>query len=291
MRIKMLRPVRHIGRWWNLEKDKEYEIDEGDASFLIQEGYAEQAGSKPAQKLENRAKPSSLTPQKLGTLTALNRFQGLVDNDYIEIFAPAGHGKSRLLAHTALEAKRAGKKVVYLDCEHSLPERIEKELGDSYRRLDFMNLDRIIDAIANLPKGYDLVCYDSVGFPVLIKFVKMSMRERGDAIQKTILLRGYLKHYAETNKALAIGTNQPVSELYGMSHELEDLEKRPPVGGKSIHIAKAVLRMEIIRQIENRESVFGLLAFEVQDMPFNRKIAEFSISGEKSNEKTELRWL
>lgn len=218
------------------------------------------------------------TPEaKPAPRTAYDRLVELFGNDYIEIFAPAGHGKSRLLAHVALEARRAGRKVLFLDCEHSLPGRVERELGDGYRRLDFMNLDGIIGQIAGLPKGLDLVCYDSVGFPVLIKFVSMSLRERGDAIAKTILLRGHLKHYAETNGALALGANQPVSELYGMTHELGDLEHRPPVGGKSIHIAKAVLRMGVERQTE-RESVFELRAFECQDLPFNKLLATFTVS-------------
>jgi RecA/RadA recombinase len=120
--------------------------------------------------------------------------------DYLEFFGNAGHGKSRLLAHIAIEAKRAGKKVLFLDCEHSVSDRIKKELGDGYRRIGFMNLEKIIEAIATVPKGYDLICFDSIGFPVLIRYAEMDMRQRGDAILKTILLRGHLKNYAETNK-------------------------------------------------------------------------------------------
>ena len=209
---------------------------------------------------------------------AIERLAELFGRDYIEIFGPAGHGKSRLLSFMALEAKRAGKRVLYLDCERSLPSRIERELGDCYRPLDFMDLDRIIDAVAALPRGLDAVFFDSIGFPVLIRFVRMSLRERGDAIAKTILLRGYLKHYAERNGAVAVAANQPVSELYGLTHELASPERRPPVGGKSVHVAKAVLRMAVARQTEE-ESVFELRAFECQDLPFNKLIAVFTVGG------------
>ena len=235
-------------------------------------------GDNLERKDGNLVKEASPSEQK----TAFERLVELVGYDYIEVFAPAGYGKSRLLAHIALETKRTGKKVLYLDCEHSLSKHIEKELGESYQRLDFMNLDKIIDKIATLPKGLSAVFYDSVGFPIMIQFVKMNLHERGNAIAKTILLRGYLKHYAEVNNALAIATNQPVSELYVMSHELDDIEHRPPVGGKSIHIAKAVLRMAISRQTAN-ESIFELRAFECQDLPFNKLLATFTINeaGEK----------
>jgi len=236
-----------------------------------------------ATYLEHREPVIELPPKKEGEkpkATSYAKLMELADGgDYLEIFAPAGHGKSRFLAHTTLEAKKAGKRVLFLDSEHSIPRRIQKALGDSYKRLDFMNLDAIINAVANLPEGLDLICYDSIGFPVLIKFVQMSLRERGDAIAKTILLRGHLKHYAEINGALALGTNQPVSELYGMSHELENIEERPPVGGKSIHVAKGVIRMDIGHRAEN-VSTFGLRAFEMQDLPFNKLLAVFTISGE-----------
>lgn len=218
--------------------------------------------------------------------TAFDKLMELSDGgDYLEMFGGAGHGKSRLLAHISLEAKKAGKRVIFLDCEHSLPKRIQIALGDSYKRLGFMDLDKIINEIAKLADGYNLICYDSVGFPVLINFADMRMRERGDAIMKTVLLRGYLKDYAEVNKALALGTNQPKSELWGAGRNIEskDLEEMtPPVGGKSIHVAKAVIRMSIERQTET-ETMFGLRAFECQDMPFNKLLATFTISeqGEK----------
>lgn len=205
--------------------------------------------------------------------------------DYLELFASAGHGKSRFLAFIALEVIRAGKRVIFLDCEHSLPKRIQKELGSSYKRLDFMDLDSLVDEVAKLPEGLDLICFDSIGFPVLISYAKMNMKQRGDALLKTILLRGYMKHYAENFDVLALGANQPKSELWGASHDVktEDLEeKTPPVGGKSIHIAKGVIRMSVESKKEG-ESVFGLRAFECQDQSFNKLLAKFTITdqGEK----------
>jgi len=281
--IDLKRAVRVRGEFYPAKQYRvPEELDEGLASWFINKGMAEEVAVEIIEPERKAEEPKPAPKEKIG----LERLKELVGNDYIEVFAPAGHGKSRLLAHLALEAIRAGKKVIYLDCEHSLPLRIQRELGKAYQRLDFMNLDGIINAIATLPKGYDLICYDSLGFPVLIKFVQMNLRERGDAIAKTILLRGHLKHYAGRNGALAIAANQPVSELWGISHPEESEEHRPPVGGKSIHIAKAVLRMDIAIR-NDKSSVFELRAFECQDMPFNRLRATFTI--DEKGERLEWR--
>lgn len=227
---------------------------------------------EPKEKPKTEQKPKA---------TSYDKLMELADGgDYLEFFGSAGRGKSRFLAHVALEAKRAGLKVKFMDCEHSISNRIKKELGDSYQRLGFMDFDKLLDVFANLPKGYDLILFDSLGFPVLIKYAMMKFRQRGDAILKTILLRGYLKDYAETNHVLSLGANQPKSELWGASHGIEagELEEKlGPVGGKSIHVAKGVIRMSIERQDE-RETVFGLRAFECQDIAFNKLLATFTIS-------------
>lgn len=261
------------------------ELDEGLANWFIEKGMAEEIDVEVIELGEGPKAPgmgSPIEPNRAKKILALDKFKELVGNDYVELFAPAGHGKSRLLAYIAIEAMKAGKKVLYLDCEHSLPKRIEDQLGKFYQQLDFMNLEGIINTIAAIPKGYDLVCYDSMGFPILIKFIQLNLRERGDAIAKTILLRGHLKQYAERNNALTLATNQPVSELVGMDYtnktEREQAIKyRDPVGGKSIHIAKAVIRMDIASQTST-ESVFELRAFECQDLPFDKLIATFTIN-------------
>ncbi|GAG95986.1 unnamed protein product, partial [marine sediment metagenome] len=237
----------------------------------------------PPPKSEERPMPPKPKVEQKPKATAYEKLMELADGgDYLEIFGSAGHGKSRFLSHVALEAKRAGLKVKFMDCEHSISNRIKKELGDSYQRLGFMDFDKLLDVFANLPKGYDLILFDSLGFPVLIKYAMMKFRQRGDAILKTILLRGYLKDYAETNHVLSLGANQPKSELWGASHgvEAENLEEKlGPVGGKSIHVAKGVIRMSIEDRTEEK-TVFGLRAFECQDLPFNKLIATFTISGE-----------
>lgn len=257
------------------------------ATFLpeAQEAKVVVPSQKPEQKPAPR--PAATEVKPASKTVNYDKLLELADGgDYLELFASAGHGKSRFLAFIALEVIRAGKRVIFLDCEHSLPKRIQKELGDSYKRLDFMDLDGLVAEVANLPLGLDLICFDSIGFPVLISYAKMNMKERGDALLKTILLRGYMKHYAENYDVLALGANQPKSELWGASHDVKtkDLEeKTPPVGGKSIHIAKGVIRMSVESKKEGGESVFGLRAFECQDQPFNKLLAKFTIDdkGEK----------
>lgn len=285
MRIRMLKPVRHIGDHWNLEKDKEYEIDSGDGNALVKEGYAELVDFKPTQKSETRTELPSPTPQKTETLTALNRLHGLVGNDLVEVFGDFGTGKSRLVGHIALEAQANGKNVLYLDNENSLPEKVRGKL-QNYKYTG-INLDNIISMIAGMKDGYDLVCLDSIGFPVLIDYVRLSLREQLKAIQKMILLRGYLKDYAIRNKGMAIATNQPVSE-YSIA-ELPKHEKEnailEPFGGKGAFISKLLLRTETMQRGETTR--IAVRTFKARDLPFDKQIAEFVIT----SDKTELRWL
>lgn len=213
---------------------------------------------------------------------AYERLVELFENDYVEVFGPAGSGKSRILAHVAIEAKQAGKKVYFLDCERSLPSHIRDALGNSYHKTDFMDLQKVIDDLANIPKGTELICFDSLGFPLLVRAAQMTMRERGDAYFKSYLIRGWLKKHAEDNKGLSLGANQPVSELWEATKDEEEVALvrgiRPPTGGKSIHVAKATLRMVPVERSENR-SVFEIRTYECQDMPFDKLLAVFTIDG------------
>lgn len=228
-----------------------------------------------AQKFKKEGIP---TPQK----TAFDKLLELVGSDLIEIFGDYGTGKSRLVGHIALEAQEAGKEVLYLDDENSLPRSIIAKLNYQYVGI---NLDKIIERVASIEDHYDLVCLDSIGFPVLIDYVRLSLREQLRAIQKMILLRGYLKDYAIRNKGLAIVTNQPQSEYAYASGKVEEHEPLNPFGGKGAFISKLLLRTNIISR--GASTKIGIRTFKARDMPFDKQIAEFVIS----NDKTELRWL
>jgi RecA/RadA recombinase len=222
-------------------------------------------------------------PIPISKKIAFDKLSELVGNDLIEVFGDAGSGKSRLVGHIAIEAQEAGKRVLFLDNENSLPKPIAARLKN-YRYVG-IDLDKIIEQVANTKEQYDLICLDSIGFPVLIDYVRLSLREQLRAIQKMILLRGYLKDYAIRNKGISIATNQPVSEYSYASGKIEEGQPLEPFGGKGMFISKLLLRTDPIRKGETTR--IAIKTYKARDLPFDKQIAEFVVTGEG----TELRWL
>ena len=272
------------------------EIPDDAADALIRGGMAVPAkptladfanlGAPPGEKPmpPQRAEPTketSPTQQK----TAFDRLLELVGSDLIEIFGDYGTGKSRLVGHIALEAQESGKKVLFLDDENSLPRSITSKLNYQYVGID---LDNIIPIVSGLKDHYDLVCLDSIGFPVLVKYFELNLRERLTALGKMILLRGYLKDYAIQNKGLAIVTNQPVSEFSYSEYSAHPTPKNQPLepfGGKGAFISKLLLRTDPIQRGETTK--IAVKTYKARDLPFDKQIAEFTIT----DGKTDLRWL
>jgi RecA/RadA recombinase len=276
MKVRFIRPTKFGAT------DTVSDEDESFAAWLVEREIAVYASNakethQDLGKIVERAGPSE---QK----TAFERLVDIVGNDLIEVFGDAGSGKSRLLGHIALEAQNAGKQVLYLDDENSLPASIKTKLKN-YQYVG-MKLDAIVSIVATIKTGFDLICLDSIGYPVLVNYVELSLREQLRAIQKMILLRAHLKDYAIRNKGLAIATNQPVSEysiatLPASEKETAILE---PFGGKGSFIAKLLLRTEPIEKGEVTR--VALKTYKARDLPFDKTIAEFVIA----NDKTELRW-
>lgn len=218
--------------------------------------------------------------------TAFDKLFGLVGNDLVEIFGDYGTGKSRLLGHIALEAQGAGKRVLFLDNENSLPRTVASRL-QNYEYVG-MKLQPLIDRVANLKPGIDLVCVDSIGFPVLCNYFELGLRERLTALGRMILLRAHLKEYAVRNKGLAIATNQPVSEFAHSDMSPDQVPKNeplPPFGGKGAFISKLLLRTEVEARNPTATDI-ALLTYKARDIPFDRKIAMFKIG----DDGTELIW-
>lgn len=218
--------------------------------------------------------------------TAYDRLLGLVGNDLVEIFGDYGTGKSRLLGHIALEIQNAKKRVIFFDNENSLPRPIADKL-QNYEYVG-MRLQPLIDRVANLESGFDLVCVDSIGFPVLCNYFELGLKERLTALGRMILLRAHLKEYAVRNNGLAIATNQPVSEFAHSEMAPDHIprnEPLPPFGGKGAFISKLLLRTEVESRHPNATKI-ALMTYKARDLPFDRKIATFTIG----DGGTELAW-
>jgi RecA/RadA recombinase len=273
MKVRFIRPTKFGATDTVSDEDEQF------AMWLVERGIAEYAKEthQDLGKIGGEASPSE---QK----TAFERLVEIVGNDLVEIFGDAGTGKSRLMGHIAVEAQDNGKKVLYLDDENSLPKSVMVKLKN-YKYVG-MKLDNIVGVVANLEKGFDLICLDSIGYPVLVNYVELSLREQLRAIQKMILLRAHLKDYAIRNNGLAIATNQPVSEysIAELSREEKETAILEPFGGKGAFISKLLLRTEPIEKGEVTR--IAIKTYKARDLPFDRKIAEFVIA----KEKTELRW-
>jgi Cdc6-like AAA superfamily ATPase len=169
----------------------------------------------------------------------LDLIDSYVGNDVLEIFGDTGSGKTAFVKQVANEAANAGKTVFYLDTERNLTKKdIELLKGCTYKYTPV--IEEIDSIVQKLPQA-DVVILDSVGFPVLTTFARMSMKQKGDALLKLIAIFGSLKEWAYRNNGVVLVTNQPESEFNkGPNHILR------PFGDKSQFAAKEI--WETIKQ-------------------------------------------
>lgn len=156
-----------------------------------------------------------------------------VGYDVLEVFGDTGSGKTAFVKRVAYEAANAGMKVFYLDTERNLTKNdIDLLKKCTYKYTPVIEeIDRIVQT---LPAG-DVVILDSVGFPVLTTFARMSMKQKGDALLKLIAIFGSLKEWAYKNNGIVLVTNQPESEFNkAPNHILR------PFGDKSQFAAKEI---------------------------------------------------
>lgn len=169
----------------------------------------------------------------------LETIKHYVGNDVLEVFGDTGSGKSKFVLEVAREALAEGKKVYYLDTERNLTrDDISSLKGCQYKYTPVMNE---IDKIAqDLPK-VDVVIIDSIGFPVLTTFARMSVKQKGDALLKLIAIFGDLKTWAYKNNGVVIVTNQPESDFNkDKGHVIR------PFGDKSQFAAKEIWKTEFV---------------------------------------------
>jgi RecA/RadA recombinase len=174
----------------------------------------------------------------------------LVGNDLLQIFGPSGSGKSTfsyLIMRSALEL---GKRVYWLDSERNLPESVVDSLKSKYSNLTYIYtpvFSEVMNLARNLPQA-DLYVLDSLGFSVLPQYAEASMDERGRMLLKAVSLTQYFKIATYRYKALAIVTNQPVSQ-FGRADVGED-ELRP-WGDKSVYGYKSIWRTYLDKASES----------------------------------------
>jgi len=212
-------------------------------------------------------------------ISLFDKVKSLVGPDTLEVFGPSGSGKTTFALEVARSALEAGKKVVYIDTERNIREDHPVfKYKDSFIYYYYPDLDAVLSVAMNLPKA-DLYVLDSMGYPVLTRFAMASMNEKGTMLLKAIALSQYLKVATWKNNALAIVTNQPVSEFGKTNVKPEDL---PPFGDKSIYAFKCVLRTEIVETNERR-TICAIKAYRSRKFGRGKLIAEVRISNDGVN--------
>jgi RecA/RadA recombinase len=192
-----------------------------------------------------------ITPHEVKNLPAptpnLDFIYSIVGNDILEIFGETGSCKSKFCLNIALEAISKKQSVYFLDTERNLNNNDISKLGKSYTYNPmFQEIIKLVENLKSLPIKPHVVIIDSVGLPILTRYAKLSMKEKGDALLSLIALMGDLKEYAYKNNALVIVTNQPESEFNKQPGTI-----RQPFGDKSCFVVKEIWKSEKISSKEN----------------------------------------
>ena len=202
--------------------------------------------------------------------TLLDLLQQYVGDDVMQVFGDTGTCKSKFALEVAREAIAAGKKVYYLDTERNLTtEDIASLKGCEYKYTPV--LDEIDKIVQNLP-AVDVVILDSIGFPVLTSYARLSMKQKGDALLKLIAIFGDLKIWAYRNNGVAVVTNQPESEF---NKEKGHIFR--PFGDKSQFACKEIWKTEFEHRSPTETKV-SIKSFRSRSMGQRSKIASLKIT-------------
>ncbi|TGC11575.1 ATP-binding protein [Methanolobus halotolerans] len=200
----------------------------------------------------------------------IDLIHGYVGNDVLEVFGDTGSGKSKFAMAVAKEVIASGKKVFYLDTERNLTETdIAGLKGCEYKYTPI--IDEIDSICQKLPK-VDVVIVDSIGFPILTSYARLSVKQKGDALLKLIAIFGDLKGWAYKNNGTVLVTNQPESEFNkAPNHILR------PFGDKSQFAAKEIWKTEIVDRKPAYTNI-RISAFRSRSVGHRTKIADMRIS-------------
>lgn len=214
--------------------------------------------------------------------TLYESIKQIVGSDLLMLFGDTGSGKSKIVYAVAREMKGAGRKVVFLDTERNLSSKEVAALGDAYSYTPVF--EEIKGRIAKMPPA-DLVILDSIGLPILIHYSRMNLRDRLHAFLDMAAALGDLKDWTYRHNALAIVTNQPVSEFMSdderkrITRVWGNGDAREPFGGKSKFVAKEIWRTQRISGTLNATRII-MSAFRSRELASGVIIAEGVINNE-----------
>ena len=239
--------------------------------------YSKDAAPKPQTEVPTDTKDVPAVPEPAQDSTPtenkgniLDLIQKYVGNDVMQIFGDTGAGKSKFGLETARQAIAAGKTVYYLDTERNLTdEDVASLTGCTYKYTPV--LDEIDKIVQKLP-AVDVVILDSIGFPVLTTYARLSMKQKGDALLKLIAIFGDLKTWAYKNNGVAVVTNQPESEF---NKEKGHIFR--PFGDKSQFACKEIWKTKI-KSRGATETNISIEAFRSRSVGFGTKIATMKIT-------------
>lgn len=155
--------------------------------------------------------PSGVKLPSAPTSNLLKVIKEDYEADILEIFGDSGACKTKLAVLLALEGKRDGKKVRFVDTERNLRKAEIQALGDSYQYLP--SISDIDGFCKNLPKEPEVIIIDSVGYPLLTEWARLTSEKKGEVLTKLIAWKGELKDWAINGNKLVIITNQPDSDF------------------------------------------------------------------------------
>ena len=200
-------------------------------------------------------------------LKSLPQIRELVENDLIEIYGDTGVGKSRLLHHFTKEIIMNKENVLFIDTERNLGKDERLMIKEYYVYTpQLMGLKKIVE---NLTNDLDFVVIDSLGMPVLSRFAKMNLKERGEALLSLIAILGDLKEWTYTSGGTALFSNQPVSEMAGG-------KDRRPFGDKASFVCKEILKLDLEERSKITKS--RLRTFRSRVYHYDTTIANIEIS-------------
>jgi RecA/RadA recombinase len=211
------------------------------------------------------------TKPKSGQL--LSAFRDIVGADVVMVFGETGSSKSKICLQLAREAIAGGGTAQVVDTERNLSVREVDTLGKGVYRYTpvFAEIRKIIQ---DLPKA-DVAILDSIGLPVLIQYSRLNMRDRLYAFLEMASILGDLKDWSYKHNALAVVTNQPVSEFE--PDEKRRGEPRDPFGGKAKFVAKEIWQTALVSR-DQRTTRTVLTAYRSRELAFGTVIAELTVT-------------
>lgn len=278
------------GTWTNPAGEGPYALDYGNGTMVPLAGIGPGQARLPdapapaaqANVVTSPPMPAALEHEHRGSSPYIV-LRELAGEDVAEIFGPTGSGKSLIAASVALDAREDGKKVFYRDTERNLPKKVVEALGRDYSYDPRMSeLLKWTDRVENLPK-VDLIVLDSLGYPVLASYARMSMKERGEALLQAIAVTARLKEWAYVNHGLALVVNQPISEM-----GLQEGEEARPFAAKHAFAAKLIMRTVLLRggKPDREGKTLGeLRVWRGRDMARDHLLATYAIG-----ERVEIWW-